>query len=104
MMSGVYDVECDVLSSEVGVILWVMLYIFEYFKSKELEYSVKVTYFELYNEKIIDLFGASTDGTNVIEYVLMEDGKNGVVVKGLEEVYVGFMEEVFVVLNCGNAF
>jgi len=33
----------------------------------------------------------------------MEDGKGGVAVKGLEEVYVGSTEEVFAVLNRGNA-
>jgi len=83
-MSGAHDAECDVLSSEAGVIPRAMSHIFEHLKSKELEHSVKVTYLELYNEKITDLLGASTDGTNATEHALMEDGKNGVVVKGLE--------------------
>ena len=102
-MSGAHDAECDVLSSEAGVIPRAMSHIFEHLKSKELEHSVKVTYIELYNEKITDLLGASTDGTNATEHALMEDGKNGVVVKGLEEVYVGSTEEAFAVLNRGNA-
>ena len=102
-MSGAHDAECDVLSSEAGVIPRAMSHIFEHLKSKELEHSVKVTYLELYNEKITDLLGVATDGTNATEHALMEDGKNGVVVKGLEEVYVGSTEEAFAVLNRGNA-
>jgi kinesin family protein 11 len=103
-MSGAHDAECDVLSSEAGVIPRAMSHVFEHLDSKELEYSVKVTYLELYNEEITDLLGPplEADGSNKTKHTLMEDGKGGVAVKGLEEVYVSSIQEVFAVLNRGN--
>ena len=54
-MSGAHDAECDVLSSEAGIIPRAMSHVFEYLERAELEYHVKVTYLELYNEEITDL-------------------------------------------------
>jgi len=103
-MSGAHDAECDVLSSEAGIIPRAMSDVFEYLEHADLEYSVKVTYLELYNEEITDLIGPAVeaDGSNKTKHSLMEDGKGAVTVKGLEEVYVGSMQEVFAVLNRGS--
>jgi len=113
-MSGARDAECDVLSQDAGVIPRAMSQLFEHLESKELEHSVKVTYLELYNEEITDLLGppaeeasssasSASSAAGKVKHALMEDGKGGVAVKGLEEVYVGSTEEVFAVLNRGNA-
>lgn len=103
-MSGAHDAECDVLSSEAGIIPRAMSHVFEYLERAELEYHVKVTYLELYNEEITDLLGPplEADGSNKMKHALMEDGKGAVTVKGLEEVYVRSMQEVFTVLNRGT--
>ena len=103
-MSGAHDAECDVLSTDAGVIPRAMMQVFEHLESKELEHTVKVTYLELYNEEITDLLSApaSSPGHKHV-HALMEDGKGGVAVKGLEEVYVSSTEDVFAVLNRGNA-
>ena len=113
-MSGARDAECDVLSQDAGVIPRAMSQLFEHLESKELEHSVKVTYLELYNEEITDLLGppaeeasssasSASSAAGKVKHALMEDGKGSVAVKGLEEVYVGSTEEVFAVLNRGNA-
>ena len=72
-MSGAHDAECDVLSSEAGVIPRAMSHIFEHLKSKELEHSVKVTYLELYNEKITDLLGV-VDGRDERDRARVDGG------------------------------
>jgi len=99
-MSGAHGAECEVLSSEAGVIPRAMSHIFEHLGSKELEHTVKVTYLELYNEDITDLLG---EPSSPKKHAIVEDGKGGVAVRGLEEVYVSSTEDVFAVLNRGNA-
>jgi kinesin family protein 11 len=80
-----------------------------------LEYSVKCSYVELYNEELRDLLssdynpaaagqgqpmslgnGAATGGLK-----LYEDGKKGVLIQGLEEVGVKGLKEALAVLNKG---
>ncbi|KAG6437221.1 hypothetical protein SASPL_102133 [Salvia splendens] len=60
-------------------------------KEFQLKYSVKVTFLELYNEEITDLLAPDDLSKLVLEdkqkkqLPLMEDGKGGVLVRGLEE-------------------
>ncbi|RVX11854.1 Kinesin-like protein KIN-5C [Vitis vinifera] len=65
--------------------------IFDTLESQNAEYSVKVTFLELYNEEITDLLApeeisrSALDDKQKKQLPLMEDGKGGVLVRGLEE-------------------
>ncbi|KAK6147232.1 hypothetical protein DH2020_018144 [Rehmannia glutinosa] len=79
------------LPPEAGVIPRAVKQIFDTLESQNAEYSVKVTFLELYNEEITDLL-APEDLSRVAQedkqkkqLPLMEDGKGGVLVRGLEE-------------------
>lgn len=68
---------------------------------------MKVTFLELYNEEITDLL-APEDHTRFMEdrqrrpISLMEDGKGGAVIRGLEEVVVYSANEIYKLLEQGS--
>ena len=64
---------------------------------QELEFSVKVSFYEIYLEKIRDLL--DTRKTNL---KISEDKTRGVFIKDLSEYYVGSENEVFALLKLGN--
>lgn len=92
-----------------GVIPRAVQQIFETLESQNAEYSVKVTFLELYNEEITDLLApeelpkASADDKQKKLLPLMEDGKGGVLVRGLEEEIVTSATEIFTLLERGSA-
>lgn len=61
------------------------------------EYTVKVSYMEIYMEKIRDLLSPANDNLSI-----HEDKTRGVYVKGLQEVYVGSEREVYAVMKAGG--
>ncbi|RSH83216.1 uncharacterized protein EHS24_006883 [Apiotrichum porosum] len=63
-----------------------------------IEYTVKVSYMEIYMEKIKDLLAPHNDNLSI-----HEDKARGVYVKGLTDVYVGSEAEVFQVMKAGGA-
>ncbi|KAF2716974.1 kinesin-domain-containing protein [Polychaeton citri CBS 116435] len=63
-----------------------------------IEFMVKVSYMEIYMEKIRDLLVPQNDNLPV-----HEDKQRGVYVKGLHEFYVGSPDEVYQVLERGGA-
>ncbi|KAF6164369.1 hypothetical protein GIB67_037526 [Kingdonia uniflora] len=69
---------------------------------------MKVTFLELYNEELTDLL-ATEDSTKPMEdkqrkpISLMEDGKGGVIVRGLEEEVVYSANEIYTLLERGSA-
>lgn len=65
--------------------------------SGNMEYTVKVSYMEIYMEKIRDLLAPAHDNLPI-----HEDKTRGVYVKGLLEVYVGSLQEVAQVLDQGG--
>lgn len=86
-----------------------MKQIFDTLEGQCAEYSVKVTFLELYNEEITDLL-APEEITKVAleekqkkQLPLMEDGKGGVLVRGLEEEIVTSASEIFTLLERGSA-
>ena len=90
------------LAADAGVIPRSVKQIFETLEANGSEYSVKVTFLELYNEEITDLLGADTlDDKRKL--ALLEDSKGFVTVRGLEEVIVKTPDEIFDVLNRGTA-
>ncbi|XP_023005901.1 kinesin-like protein KIN-5C [Cucurbita maxima] len=97
------------LPPEAGVIPRTVKQIFDTLESQNAEYSVKVTFLELYNEEITDLL-APEEITKVAleekqkkQLPLMEDGKGGVLVRGLEEEIVTSASEIFSLLERGSA-
>lgn len=67
--------------------------------SADIEYTVKVSYMEIYMERIRDLLNP----TNVNLHI-HEDKARGVYVKGLTEEYVSSSEEVYDVMRQGSSF
>jgi len=70
-------------------------------KSGATEWSVRVSFLELYNEEIFDLLSAQDDHTKLRLY---DDGvrKGSVVIQGLEEVQVQDKQEVYRILERGS--
>ncbi|KAK4377756.1 hypothetical protein RND71_004052 [Anisodus tanguticus] len=92
-----------------GVIPRAVKQIFDMLESQNAEYSVKVTFLELYNEEITDLLApddlskVSIEDRQKKQLPLMEDGKGGVLVRGLEEEIVASASEIFALLERGSA-
>ncbi|CAO3701508.1 unnamed protein product [Rhizopus stolonifer] len=63
-----------------------------------LEFTVKVSYMEIYMEKVRDLLNPTQDNLPI-----HEDKTHGVYVKGLLEVYVGSQDDVYEVMRNGSA-
>ncbi|XP_073018606.1 kinesin-like protein KIN-5C [Primulina eburnea] len=97
------------LPPEAGVIPRAVKQIFDTLESQNAEYSVKVTFLELYNEEITDLLAPEDMSRVTMEdkqkklLPLMEDGKGGVLVRGLEEEIVASASEIFTLLERGSA-
>lgn len=97
------------LPQEAGVIPRAVKQIFDTLEGQNAEYSVKVTFLELYNEEITDLLAPEEISRIALEdkqkkqLPLMEDGKGGVLVRGLEEEIVTSASEIFTLLERGSA-
>ena len=103
-------IEEGVLTSGAGVIPRAVSQIFNELEKADAEYSVKVSFMELYNEEIMDLLGSqdellapSAQKTLADKKLsLMEDQKGSVIVRGLEEHIVKSESEIFEVLSRGS--
>ncbi|KAG5003617.1 hypothetical protein JHK84_027872 [Glycine max] len=78
------------LPAEAAVIPRAVRQIFDILEAQNDDYSIKVTFLELYNEEITDLLSPEdnsrpTDEKQKKPITLMEDGKDNVFVRGLEE-------------------
>lgn len=96
------------MPAEAGVIPRAVRQIFETLEAQNTDYSVKVTFLELYNEEITDLLAAedcsrSTEDRQKKHISLMEDGKGCVIVRGLEEEAVYNVNEIYTLLERGAA-
>ncbi|XP_022634171.1 kinesin-like protein KIN-5D [Vigna radiata var. radiata] len=94
--------------SDAGVIPRAVKQIFDILESQTAEYSMKVTFLELYNEEITDLLAPEetlkfVDDKSKKPIALMEDGKGGVFVRGLEEEVVCTANEIYKILEKGSA-
>uniref|UniRef100_A0A7N0ZTP8 Kinesin motor domain-containing protein n=1 Tax=Kalanchoe fedtschenkoi TaxID=63787 RepID=A0A7N0ZTP8_KALFE len=94
--------------TDAGVIPRAVRQIFDILESQSAEYTMKVTFLELYNEEITDLL-AFEETTKFVDdkskkpIALMEDGKGGVLVRGLEEEIVCSANEIYKILEKGSA-
>jgi kinesin family protein 11 len=84
-------------------------HVFDILEARKVDYSMKVTFLELYNEELTDLL-ASEDQSKFPEdrqkkstISLMEDGKGGAVIRGLEEFVVYSPGEIYSLLEQGSA-
>uniref|UniRef100_A0A1S4DHJ4 Probable 125 kDa kinesin-related protein n=1 Tax=Nicotiana tabacum TaxID=4097 RepID=A0A1S4DHJ4_TOBAC len=82
--------------------------IFDTLEGQNTDYSMKVTFFELYNEEITDLIALEEPSKSSEErqkkpLSLMEDGKGCVVVRGLEEEAVYSANDIYNLLERGAA-
>ncbi|KAK3791067.1 hypothetical protein RRG08_010471 [Elysia crispata] len=86
-----------------GIIPRALHQIFEDLQNQsDVEFSVRVSFLELYNEELFDLLGSSVDPLRLRIY---EDNtkKGSVIISGLEEVVVRTKDEVFEILHRGTA-
>lgn len=96
------------LDERAGVIPRAIKHIFGALESAEAEYSVKASFLELYNEEITDLLAPDDANGSLIggterKMTLMEDGKGGVLVRGLDEVIVKNSSEIYSILERGTS-
>ncbi|XP_031102358.1 kinesin-like protein KIN-5B [Ipomoea triloba] len=96
------------LPVEAGVIPRAVRQIFDTLEAQNADYSMKVTFLELYNEEITDLL-ASEEPSKYLEdkqkksVSLLEDGKGCVIVRGLEEEVVYSANDIYNLLERGAA-
>ncbi|XVF08039.1 hypothetical protein REPUB_Repub06bG0191100 [Reevesia pubescens] len=96
------------LPAEAGVIPRAVRQIFDTLEAQNADYSMKVTFLELYNEEITDLLAPEENPRYAEDkqrkpISLMEDGKGCVVVRGLEEEAVYSANEIYTLLERGAA-
>lgn len=96
------------LPVEAGIIPRAVRQIFDTLEAQNADYSMKVTFSELYNEEITDLLTPedqlkSSDDRPKKPISLMEDGKGSVIVRGLEEEMVYSANEIYSLLERGAA-
>ncbi|KAK4793058.1 hypothetical protein SAY86_023493 [Trapa natans] len=93
---------------DAGVIPRAVRQIFNILEAQCAEYNMKVTFLELYNEEITDLLAPEEvpkfiDDKSEKPIALMEDGKGGVFVRGLEEEIVTTANQIYKILEKGCA-
>ncbi|CAA0836436.1 ATP binding microtubule motor family protein [Striga hermonthica] len=91
-----------------GIIPRAVRQIFDTLEEQNADYSMKVTFSELYNEEITDLLAQEdqpkpTEDRPKKPISLMEDGKGCVIVRGLEEEAVYSANEIYSLLERGAA-
>ncbi|KAL0896844.1 hypothetical protein Bca101_080805 [Brassica carinata] len=97
------------LPAEAGVIPRAVRHIFETLEAQKADYSMKVTFLELYNEEVTDLLAqedssrASSEDKQKKPVSLMEDGKGCVVLRGLEEEVVYSANDIYALLERGSS-
>ena len=101
-----------------GMIPRVLFHLFHQLESSVTDYSVKISYIELYNEELRDLLiddlpapagsaqpmgMGSKDGLNRVELKIFDDSsKKGVHIQGLEEISVKSMTDALALLTKGS--
>ncbi|KAJ8025345.1 Kinesin-like protein KIF11 [Holothuria leucospilota] len=85
-----------------GIIPRAMHQIFEKLREQNVEFSVRVSFLELYNEELFDLL-TSQDDTQRLRIFEDSARKGSVVIQGLEEVVVHNKDEVYSILERGAA-
>ncbi|CAL4938806.1 unnamed protein product [Urochloa decumbens] len=107
-MEGEMRQKVSELPDTAGVIPRAVRHIFDILDAQKADYSMKVTFLELYNEDITDLL-ATVDQSRFPEdrqkrpISLMDDGKGGAVIRGLQEFAVYSPSDIYSLLEHGSA-
>ncbi|KAJ6804908.1 putative 125 kDa kinesin-related protein [Iris pallida] len=94
---------------DAGVIPRALRRVFEILDAQNAEYTMKVSFLELYNEELTDLLAPPdqesrhSDDRPKKPIALMEDGKGGVLVRGLEEETVTSAGQIYRILEKGSS-
>ncbi|KAF4519419.1 hypothetical protein B566_EDAN008646 [Ephemera danica] len=86
---------------QCGIVPRVLSHIFDELRMQQLEFTMSVSYLELYNEELIDLLSPIDDTTKLR---LFEDAaqKGSLVIQGLQEILVLDKKEVYEIMNKGS--
>ncbi|RLN42152.1 hypothetical protein C2845_PM01G11020 [Panicum miliaceum] len=107
-MEGEMRQKVSELPDTAGVIPRAVRHIFDILEARKADYSMKVTFLELYNEDITDLLALENqsrfpEDRQKRHITLMEDGKGGAVIRGLEEIVVYSPRDIYSLLERGSA-
>ncbi|XP_074642066.1 kinesin-like protein KIF11-A [Tubulanus polymorphus] len=102
-MEGERSPDCDLSWEDdplAGIVPRTMNQLFHRLQQQDIEYSVRVSYMELYNEELFDLLKNQDDS---LRLRIFEDSarKGSVVIQGLDEVVVHNKDEVYQILEKG---
>ncbi|CAO4361282.1 unnamed protein product [Caenorhabditis nigoni] len=102
MEGGRTDAKSSQDDPTTGIIPRAVEDIFEQLESSKCEeYSLRVSYVELYNEELLDLLASSDDEDRERLRIFDDPHKKGVIVSGVEEVPVRSRSDVFKLLKTG---
>ncbi|XP_057535211.1 kinesin-like protein KIN-5B isoform X2 [Amaranthus tricolor] len=108
-MEGAMKPKGNDVIAEAGVLPRAVRHIFELLEAQNADYSMKVSFLELYNEEITDLL---TNEDNYPKFIddkqkkcvsLMEDGRGCVIIRGLEEEVVYSANDIYNLMERGAA-
>ena len=84
----------------IGIIPRALNQLFDELRLMELEYSMRISYLELYNEELCDLLSSTDDFTKIR---IFDDAskKGSLIIQGLEEIPVHNINDVYKLLAKG---
>ncbi|XP_016984118.2 kinesin-like protein Klp61F [Drosophila rhopaloa] len=86
--------------SDIGIIPRALSHLFDELRMMEVEYTMRISYLELYNEELCDLL--STDDSTKIRIFDDSTKKGSVIIQGLEEIPVHSKDDVYKLLEKGK--
>ncbi|XP_017060047.1 kinesin-like protein Klp61F [Drosophila ficusphila] len=86
--------------SDIGIIPRALSHLFDELRMMEVEYTMRISYLELYNEELCDLL--STDDNTKIRIFDDSTKKGSVIIQGLEEIPVHSKDDVYKLLEKGK--
>ncbi|KNA11537.1 hypothetical protein SOVF_134130 [Spinacia oleracea] len=109
-MEGAMKSKGSEVCAEAGVIPRAVRQIFDILEAQNADYSMKVSFLELYNEEITDLltsednyYSRFSDDKQKKSVSLMEDGRGCVIIRGLEEEVVYTANDIYNLMERGAA-
>lgn len=91
----------DILQeSMIGIIPRALSHLFDELRMMEVEFSMRISYLEIYNEELCDLL--SSDDTTKIRIFDDSTKKGSIIVQGLEEIPVHSKDDVYKLLEKGK--
>ncbi|KAM7355635.1 kinesin-like protein at 61F [Cochliomyia hominivorax] len=86
--------------SDIGIIPRALCHLFDELRMMKVEFSMRISYLELYNEELCDLL--STDESVKIRIYDDSNKKGSVIIQGLEEIPVHSKDDVYKLLEKGK--